>query len=244
MLTADLRGMTVNETEDLEADTAGGDTIQGDISSSKSGSEGHKFNYFVALQLTNKTLVDKLEKIQTKILVDNPDFEPYRIPIKGFHLTLDVLSLKSEKEHAKCVAVMQKMKHDLIKLTKSADKITFEGVDDFSQRVIFVKIKFNKAFLELVDTIKYNLCKADVRNEMNASFKPHMTLFKMKWSDHCEWRRLGKHLVLPHTDERFGHQDVDNVSVCEMGTLHEDDDDVDFYRKVFEFKLCDVDFEL
>ena len=55
-------------------------------------------NYFVALQITDKELIRKLEHMQTEILKKNPDFEEFEIPSCMFHLTLNVLKLNSEAE--------------------------------------------------------------------------------------------------------------------------------------------------
>ena len=122
---------------------------------------------------------------------------------------------------------------------KAARKISLEGIDHFSDRVIYAKVKVNQGLVEMVDTIKYNLAMADVNVEIGPTFIPHLTLFKMDWGTFRHWR--GKKVFLPNSGKLSGHQLVDNISVCKMGTFSEADN---FYLKVFEFRLSDFDFEL
>lgn len=197
-------------------------------------------NYFVALHINDKDTIAKLVDQQMSIISKYPCYTDFKTPPNGFHLTLAVLQLASVADHQACVGAMNQAKPTLKQLAKKAPALSFRGVDHFNTKVVYAKVKFSGEFLDLVDSIKESLYNAGIQMD-SSTFRPHLTLFNVKRSVYADrsWERepnIG--LSSCHEmDTHFGWQAIDNIQVCQMGTLPEEEGTREFYRNIFNMKI-------
>lgn len=191
-------------------------------------------NYFVAFQITDKSTVSKLVKGQADIISKYPRYAEYKVPENGFHLTLAVMSLDTVADKQACTEAMEKARPEIEFLAKKTKPLVFEGLDHFNTKVIFAKIKYSKEFLDVVDKIREVLGKAGVQMETNA-FKPHLTLFNVKGSVFSRsWDRNSTLFLCGDAVPHFGAQDINNIQVCQMGTLPDTEGSEEFYQSIFK----------
>lgn len=196
-----------------------------------------KFNHFVALQITDKAVIQNVGAMQERFLAKYPQFKDSRYPINGLHLTLAVFRIDTDDERRTCVEVMKGAAKDFEQMAKVTRPLSFQGLDSFSTKVIFARVIVSREFLDLVDTIRHRLSKAGFKVESFA-FKPHLTLFKVPHSVYIssKWQKGG--LVLtPFKETDFGSQPVNNIQVCRMGTLPEEEGAGGFYENIFKMDI-------
>lgn len=197
-----------------------------------------KPNYFVAIQITDKKTIKGLIDEQRDILSRYPDYEDFLIPPNSFHLTLTVLQLDSDTEIQACIEAMNQAKADIVDMAKKAGNLTFQGLDRFGTKVIFAKVIFSNQFLVLVDAIRNSLKKAHIKLELSP-LKPHVTLFNVDKSTYRDRRWYkGPMMLASHfdLDPYFGLQAINNIQVCEMGSLPTEDES-EFYTSIFSMKI-------
>lgn len=192
-----------------------------------------RFNYFVAVQITDKQLVKNIVATQDSIISEYPQFADSRSLPNGLHLTLAVLKLDTDSEKQTCVETMNTIKKDIERSARMSVPLSFQGLDSFTTKVIFATVKYSSEFLELVDLIRDRLSKAGLKME-NRPFKPHLTLFNVERSVYSDkkWSKRGLHLAW-YAGEDFGSQPVHNIQVCKMGTLPKEEGSGDFYEGIF-----------
>ena len=188
----------------------------------------------MALQITDRSTIEKLKDIQKQILSWYPRYSEHKIPENGFHLTLSVLKLDNTSDKQACFEVMNQAKTKLEKLARSTEPLVIQGLDHFSERVIYAKVKFSQQFLALVDEIREILIKSGF-HVGTCSFKPHLTLFNVRRSVRLQREDILLN-VFDESDCSFGSQVIDNIQVCRMGTLPKEES-TEFYESLFHLKI-------
>lgn len=186
-------------------------------------------NYFTAIQLTDAKTKRNMVDAQNKILSSYPQYESFKIPPNGFHLTLNILLLKSPNDIDICIDAVEKARSELKRLASETEPLKFVGIDQFnSGKVIFAKVIFSQEFRALVDKINEILTDAGVCVDLS-SFTPHITLFKV--GRRVSWKRNVVSLT-HYASLEFGFQTIDNIQVCRMGTLPNDPESIRFYSNI------------
>ncbi|XP_045166065.2 uncharacterized protein LOC123529685 [Mercenaria mercenaria] len=220
-----------------EFETGQGSTEQTDVQNKDSLAASRSYkrpNYFVALQVTDKTTITRLVEAQKQVMAWYPRYTDHKIPENGFHLTLAVLKLDSMSDKQACVEVMNQAKVDLERLARNTVPLIFHGVDHFSTRVIYAKVKYSQEFLVLVDKIRNVLDDAGFHMD-TCSFRPHLSLFNVRRS--IKWDNQSIMLnSFDDSDQKFGSQAIDNVQICQMGTLPEKES-TEFYQNIFSLNI-------
>lgn len=177
-----------------------------------------RYNFFVALHITDEELVNQLVQAQDEIARWYPAYEAYKTPRNGFHLTLAVMAINSVEEERACIEALDRSKRMLSSLAADCGTLIFSGLGSFSPKVIFTHVKYSGVFRELIEAIRQSLRQAGVTIE-ERPFNPHLTIFNVKKS-------MVKTLDLPKrlecgslTGKEFGTQDVNNIRACKMGPI-------------------------
>ena len=193
-----------------------------DSSKQKRSKKNKDSNYFLGLKLQDEETVRALVDVQRQVLELYPSYKEHVMNKNGFHLTLRLLSLRSDDEIRTCVEAMKKISNQVLKYMQKIEPLGFKGLDHFGPSVVFVKVKYTAAFMDLVEFISEKLMEAGV-NIVSHTLNPHITLFKVPKSARSKANR-DPPILLRFNDIDFGRQPVDNVHLCQMGTLTETSD--------------------
>ena len=195
-------------------------------SGAATGNTSHKrekeSNFFLGLKLQDEDTVENLVDVQRQVIELYPFYKDHAMSKNSFHLTLRLLSLRSDDEIRTCASVMKKISDKVREKMQKIEALSFKGLDHFGPNVIYVRVKYTAAFMELLDYITRKFEDAGV-NVVSHQLVPHVTLFKVPRAK----RERGKTqppMLLRFNNLELGAQPVDNIHVCQMGTLTETSD--------------------
>jgi 2'-5' RNA ligase len=127
---------------------------------------------FVAVEITEKSVLDSIRKLQSSLKIDAKPVE-----VQNMHFTLLFLGEISED-------IVQKVLAQLKTIEFSSFEISFEGVGAFPKpkfpRVIWVGIDADgaKHLVELAKAVQDKLAALGFKPDKR--FKPHATIFRVK----------------------------------------------------------------
>jgi len=127
---------------------------------------------FVAIEISNKEVINSIKKIQDKINIDAKPVET-----KNFHFTLQFLGEISEE-------IMYKIIQALHTIEFSSFSITLKGVGAFPKlkfpRVIWIGTDENGGNMLIQLSKKVEKVMEPLGFFSDKSFKPHITIFRIK----------------------------------------------------------------
>jgi 2'-5' RNA ligase len=127
---------------------------------------------FVAVEISNKDIIDSIRNFQSKIVIKAKAIEP-----QNLHFTLQFLGEISEEQ-------CKKIKQNLKKIEFSSFKINFKGVGAFpnmrSPRVIWIGV--DKAGGKMLEDLAGQIKNAlkPLGFSPDKQFKSHITVFRIK----------------------------------------------------------------
>ena len=137
--------------------------MAGIVSKQNTQRRGRDCNYFLGLRLqgeeTRKALVD----VQRQVMELYPFYREHVMNKNGFHLTLRLLNLRADAEIRTCVKAMKNISDEVIKYMKQVEPLAFKGLGHFGPSVIFAKVEYTTAFVDLLEFISNKLSDAGVR---------------------------------------------------------------------------------
>ena len=127
---------------------------------------------FVAIEISNKGVIDSIEKFQDKINIDAKPIES-----KNFHFTLQFLGEVSEQ-------IVQKIIQAIQTIEFSSFSISLKGVGAFPKlkepRVIWIGTDENGGNLLIQLSKKVEKVLESLGFRSDKPFKPHITVFRIK----------------------------------------------------------------
>lgn len=151
---------------------------------------------FVAVEITDETVLNSIKKVQTKIKVSAKPVE-----IHNMHFTLMFLGEISED-------VAKKVQAQLDSIEFSAFDIGFVGVGAFPKpkfpRVIWMGLENGEKLVQLAKQVEEKLAPLGFKSDK--PFKPHATIFRIK----NQTGDISDQLTQYH-DVKFGSQRVSSV---------------------------------
>lgn len=180
-------------------------------------------NYFLALRITNPTIISKIGRVQDFIERVYGDLvEGYLVDRGCLHITLNVLRLPTNDDVFTAIEAMnafQRGGFQRLVPTKTTVKLRVQGIRQFKTRVMFADIleDSNKEILkDVFHGIRSTLARAGI-NEQSQKFDPHLTILKF---------RTDKNQVCPQISESvlraagvpldFGVQFLHKLDLCSM----------------------------
>ena len=170
-------------------------------------------NYFLAIKLQDDDTVASLVDVQRQIVELFPQYRHHQA--HGFHLTIQLLSLRSYAEIRRCAETMKRISNRVQKYMKDIEPLAFRGLGNFRQSVVFAKVEYTAAFMDLRSFISDKLKEAGVNIVSRDNSTPHVTLFKVPGGG------VNPSILARFDDQVFGSQAVDHIHLCKMGTLRE-----------------------
>ena len=204
-----------NKVNNVAEDNADNTELQATVPIKK----GKNSNYFLGLQIQDEKLVKQLVDVQRQIIEMYPFYKDYIINKNGFHLTLRLLNLKCVDDVRTAATTMKQISHQVKDYMQKIKPLYFQGLDHFGPKVVYVKVKYTAAFLDLIEYIATQLLDAGV-HVLSQHLVPHLTLFKIPKSVKQKGRPEPP-ILLRFNDLELGTQLIDNVHLCQMGTLTE-----------------------
>ena len=183
---------------------------------------GKDSNFFLALQIKDEELIKNLVDVQRQVLEMYPVYKDYMINRNGFHITLRLLNLANDDDIRTSAAVIKAVRDQVIDYMHKIEPLNFQGLDHFGPKVVYVKVKSTTAFRDLIESLSARLLDAGV-NVLTQHLVPHVTLFKVPKSASRKMSREPP-ILLRFNDTYLGSQRLDNIHLCQMGTLTETSD--------------------
>ncbi|CAC5410925.1 AKAP7 [Mytilus coruscus] len=171
-----------------------------------------KPTHFISLQITNPEIITKIAEVQKDMKKKNELLELSQVRLSCAHITLRVARLETEddltrmkKSLDECVEQFNKENMDLFRLT-------FRGIGNFRNGVVFAKIQRDKNYFRLqrLGEIFEDCCKANGASfKKEGRFNPHLTIAKI--SQLVNWLEL----IEDENEENFAGTDKLLVKICQ-----------------------------
>lgn len=182
-------------------------------------------NHFLCLHITDEHVKSYVQEIQRTVTRLTPQLSAGFIPPTGLHVTLCMVRL-ADREIDLAKQVLKGCQKQFTCLLPRCVKLVFNGVDNFRQRLIYVKVEPNPALAKFVNYVMEQFNLAGIKTPGNhEEFTPHMTIIKLS-------RPLAKELHItqlnpawyqPYANALVGSQNIDAVHLCAMRGPKQDD---------------------
>eukprot|EP01080_Neovahlkampfia_damariscottae_P000840 gene840-9089_t len=169
--------------------------------------------HFLSLRVKNKKIWEKIDEFQQNMITYDSNFEYCRIPSHDSHITLLVLQLKEEKDIEKAIKALNSTN----KILQTLEKVNFSGIDTFSERVIFTKVKDSKNIIEFMENVHKIFLEHKVPNiQFNGT--PHLTIFKTSKGPNnlFEYNKFPIESFKDQLDFNFGDFTFDSIELNKM----------------------------
>jgi len=180
-------------------------------------------NYFLALRITNPTIISKIGRVQDFIYRVYGDLvEGYLVDKGCLHITLNVLRLPTNDDIFTAIEAMnayQRGGFQRLVPTKTTVKLRVQGVRQFKSRVMFADIleDSNKEILkDVFHGIKSALTRAGI-TEQSLKFDPHLTILKFRTDDNQVCPQISESVLrAAGVPLDFGVQFLHQLDLCAM----------------------------
>ncbi|XP_067120829.1 A-kinase anchor protein 7 isoforms delta and gamma-like [Centruroides vittatus] len=179
-------------------------------------------NYFVAIKIDNFKTTASVKNIQNHLVKKEKILQSALIDVNTLHITLLVCHIANNEELERACSALSKvfqvLKEDL---SINPLELTFEGIDNFNNKVIFMKI--SQYQLERLRHIREQVLKtfesSDIDITDKEKFTPHLTILKLS-KDPKLWdkgiRKVECCLYEEFKDEQFGTEIVKGLQLLDM----------------------------
>lgn len=196
------------------------------------------------LRITSPTILENISRVQAELISKHESFEKHLEPPSKSHVTLAVLNL-SEDTLDRCKAVLS---DSVFSYTEEERRVTFEGVGQFSKRVIWAKPSENCEFLRKFREVLLDIliCENIDVLEQEREFNPHLTLFKIRRERRRKRKKSGEDKKKDNLDIEddkdsyseysFGDQVFDELELLSMDKAKAEDG---YYFSEAKFSLME-----
>jgi len=174
-------------------------------------------NWFLALQIDEKIIQDKMTEIQNHIKTREPKFSQACVPVTKAHLTLFVFSAEQVDRIIETV-------NEVIANIEFTNELILEAneIGHFDHQVVYAKLKLSQNINELWSQLAEKLIENEIieKSELK-KFNPHLTLMKlskMKKPKKGEKRlkKIPAELYEDFKNTFFGVQSVESIQLLSM----------------------------
>lgn len=193
-------------------------------------------NHFVAIRVSDAAIHLSIKAFQDTVLKENEKLKPALIPLISLHITMAVMHL-DEATIKIAQDALEKCKGKINEALKAVNfKLTFGGVGNFSNEIVFAKLQ-EKEQIECLKTI--NSIVADTFEEDGIcltdkkEYNPHLTLLKLSRKKSLRKngiKKVEEGIYASWLDSYFGEESVTNVHLCSMQSGAKESDG--FYKCV------------
>ncbi|XP_072185367.1 uncharacterized protein [Excalfactoria chinensis] len=179
-------------------------------------------NYFVSIPITNDQILDRIEDVQELIFTKEPDLLRAFLPVQTMHLTILVAHLGTEEEVKKAVLALKQSKTKVEAILQGKDlTMTFHGIGQFNNQVIFVKMseENQKMLCRIAEAVEKSFNEMNLDISGSKDFKPHLTFLKLSKAPRLKrkgFRKICSDLYKEYEDSYFGTEVFNRVDLCAM----------------------------
>nr|XP_021139386.1 uncharacterized protein LOC110356809 [Columba livia] len=179
-------------------------------------------NYFVAIPITDDQILDRIEDVQELIFTKEPDLLRALLPVQTMHLTIIVAHLGTEEEVKKAVLALKQSKTKVEAILQGKDlKMTFHGIGQFNNQVIYVKMleENQKILNRIAEAVEECFIEMNLDISGSKDFRPHLTFLKLSKAPRLKrkgFRKICSDLYKEYEDSYFGTEVFSQIDLCAM----------------------------
>ncbi|NXY14233.1 AKA7G protein, partial [Atrichornis clamosus] len=179
-------------------------------------------NYFVAIPITDDQILDRIEDVQELIFSKEPDLSRALLPVQTMHITILVAHLGTDEEVKKAVLALKQSKTKLEDILQGKDlKLTFHGIGEFNNRVLYVKMLEEdlKMLSRIAEAVEECFMEMNLDISGSKCFKPHLTFLKLSKVSRLRrkgFRKTCLDLYKEYEDSYFGTEVLSRIDLCAM----------------------------
>lgn len=153
----------------------------------------HHFSHFIAFQITDRKIIDHIQKVQDHFIEKMPSVREVVVPRSRAHVPLFVVDIEKERLHA-AVKAFQHVIHEKHRMQMQGDPINLKvsGVDWISSggedRIVYAKVdpekKKKSDIVALVNDIKDEFRRLDLHVDRSTMPFLHVSLINTQRDHH------------------------------------------------------------
>ncbi|XP_069463504.1 A-kinase anchoring protein 7 isoform X2 [Ambystoma mexicanum] len=181
-------------------------------------------NYFISLPITNPKIVADIEMIQNTVIKKDDRLSRAMVPQGTLHITLFVMHLASEDDVCSAINALSESKGAIEEILEGKHLVlSFEGVADFRNQVIFAKLAGEDTtennLIVMRETLQRKFKEKGIPVKEDKGFTPHLTFLKLSRSPKLRKQGLKKvdlKLYEEFSNHYFGEDSLTSLDLCSM----------------------------
>ena len=209
----------------LEAETEV-ELVEGDQHNKRYYSDVNRPTHFICMRVDDENVIAELKKVVSYITKLSPQLSECLINVSALHVTLCMLKLTTDQHIETARKVLNDEKLQFISLLPPCVKLSFTGIDNFRERLIYVKVKPEPALSKFVSHLIERFQAAGLKTPGNhEEYTPHITLAKLSRPKQKELNTniINPACYQPYIDTSLGYQSVSCIHLCSMHAPAQED---------------------
>ena len=139
---------------------------------------GRKFNYFLAVRITDASLLENLRKVHFEFVKSDNTLKNVLVPLEEAHITLNVFHVENGR--------LEEMKGILRTAFEESkglippEQIHLQGLNSFGRTIVYAEPVSGVEFLHQVHDMFHEVLKRNNVDTDTRSYTPHLTLFNSR----------------------------------------------------------------
>ena len=175
--------------------------------------------HFVCLRVTEEEVKARVKKVTDHVIKLNPQLADGIIKSSSLHVTLCMIQLANDEQIEIAKKVFQSCQLQFLSVLPRCFRIEFTGVDNFRERLIYIKVKPLPGLNKFVSHIIEQFQLAGLKTPGNRDeFTPHITLIKLSrpMQKQLDTKLINPECYRPFLTKNLGSQMITNVHLCAM----------------------------
>ncbi|XP_068246988.1 A-kinase anchor protein 7-like isoform X2 [Palaemon carinicauda] len=178
-------------------------------------------NFFVGVQVSDSEIHKNIVKVQEALLAFEPAFNKALVDVATSHITLLIARIDDENALSLATSALEEYAKSLEE-TMEPLQLTFSGVDNFSNSVLYARVVEDEHHQRLIDVsagLRQVFAEKGVCMPNTKPLNPHLTIAKMskapRGKGKCP-RKIDSHSYESYRELYFGSQPVQSLQLLSM----------------------------
>lgn len=188
--------------------------------------------HFICVHVTSEEVLSNVQHIQGRVIDHSPHLADCCLPLTALHVTVCMVKLENSSQLEIARGVLENTRHNFVQYLPKSAEITFTGVDNFHDRLIYTKVAPNASLDRFSSFLINQFRRAGLKTPGNHTvFTPHMTLVKMsRPMQHALHTSIINHEAYSQFRNMYiGKQCIGGIYLCSMTESKQDDG---FYKRL------------
>ncbi|XP_064088517.1 A-kinase anchor protein 7-like isoform X2 [Macrobrachium nipponense] len=180
-------------------------------------------NFFVGVQVSDSEIHKNIIKVQEALLAFEPAFSRALVDVATSHITLLIARIDDENALSLATCALEEYVKGLEEEGLEPIKLTFSGVDNFSNSVIYARVIEDEHHQKLIDIsagLREVFAEKGVCMPNTKPLNPHLTIAKMSKAPRGKGKQCPRKID-PHSYESYkelfiGSQPVQSLQLLSM----------------------------